>query len=274
MKLLFGFLLLLSVGLFAFMQWGGILTHTSQNEQTLGELNPDKIKSLALPQLTQFASSALAMASPVNAASSTLVESAPHAHSAPAVIPETVPDARPIVLPITPISSPAPPLPAVLSKVKAIKVCMEWAEFSGSDLERANRQLDELKMGTRLSQRTVEYDSGFWVYIPPLANKTAVNIKIEQLKARGVEDYFVVQGPAIWLNSISLGVFKTRKAALNFQSNLKKKDVRTAKVIERKHKLKYIVFMLKGLDVPTQKRLLVLQKDFPASELTTISCHY
>ena len=267
MKWLFGFLFLLSIGLFAFMQWGGALTGTAKNVQALGELNPGKIKLLDMPQPKQIAGSAVP---PVPQA---VVVSSPVAVSAatPTKIAVSVPPAVPAPLPASAPIHVSAPVSAPVAETSA-KVCMEWGEFSGTDLKRADKALSELKLGDRLTRRTVEYASGYWVYIPPLKNQAAINKKIEQIKAIGVEDYFVVQEPPLWVNVISLGVFKTREAAQNFLVSLKKKGVRTAKVGERKRKLKFTVFVLKQIDAEAGARLNALQKYFLNSELTTVAC--
>jgi hypothetical protein len=149
---------------------------------------------------------------------------------------------------------------------------MEWGEFSGADLARATAALGELQLGGRLGRREVEYSIGYWVYIPPLKDKAAVAQKIEQLKARGVAEYFVVQEAGAWVNAISLGVFKTREAAQNFVNQLKAKDVRSAQVGERSSRLKVMVFALSGLDVASAGKLAEMRKDFPGSELREVSC--
>jgi len=123
-----------------------------------------------------------------------------------------------------------------------------------------------------LGRREVEYNIGYWVYVPPLKDKATVAQKIEQLKARGVEEYFVVQEAGIWLNAISLGVFKTREAAQNFVGQLRAKGVRSAQVGERSSRLKVTVFVLNGLDAATAEKLAAMQKDFPDSELKQVSC--
>jgi hypothetical protein len=284
MKLLFGFLFMLSMGLLAFMQWGGALTDSAKGEQAQREVNPEKLLLLTAPLPLHSVSAVAASAVIPAVASAPVSDSATRASAVVDVMPEIIQASRPIPVPVSApaASSPLPASPhkpppgnapqAALGKVTATKMCMEWGEFSGSDLERAKLALDIIHLGSHLSQRSVEYASGYWVYIPPLPNKAAIHKKIDQLKARGVEDYFVVQAPATWANSISLGVFKTKKAALNFQAGLKKKGVKTAKVIERKHKLKFIVFMLNGLDSSAKKQLDHLQKDFANSELTQVSC--
>jgi hypothetical protein len=161
---------------------------------------------------------------------------------------------------------------AVIEAKPAAASCMEWSDFSGTDLKRANDALAGLNLGEKLAQRTIEYNIGYWVYIPPLKNKVAINQKIAQLKARGVEEYFVVAESGEFQRAISLGVFKSEEAAQKFLESLASKDIRSAKIGERASKLKATVFVLSGLDVQTIEQLNALQKDFPASELKKIDC--
>jgi hypothetical protein len=174
----------------------------------------------------------------------------------------------PAILPTLAVSSAAASAPAA----REAGACMEWGEFSGADLARATAAMGELQLDGRLGRREVEYSIGYWVYIPPQKDKAAVAQKIEQLKARGVTEYFVVQEAGAWLNAISLGVFKTREAAENFVSQLKTRDVRSAQVGERSSRLKVTVFVLNGLDAVTAGKLAALHGDFPGSELREVSC--
>lgn len=151
-------------------------------------------------------------------------------------------------------------------------VCLEWSDFSGSDLARATAALSALQLADKLSQRQIERDIGYWVYIPPLRNKTAIYRKIAELKALGIREYFVMQNPGRWLNAISLGIFKTQEAAQNFHRHLQAKGVRTARVGERIGKLKATIFLLNGVDAATQVKLTAMQKDFAGSTLNSIPC--
>lgn len=152
-------------------------------------------------------------------------------------------------------------------------VCMEWGDFSGADLTRATAALSALQLGDKLSQYQVEHAIGYWVYIPPLKNKAVVTQKIAQLKARGVEEYFVVSDAGPWLNAISLGVFKTQEAAQSFLDDLQRsKDIRTAQVGERASKLKTTMFVLNGLDAAAVSELNEMQKIFAGSTLKNVSC--
>lgn len=152
-------------------------------------------------------------------------------------------------------------------------VCLEWGDFSGADLTRATAALSVLQLGDKLSQYQVEHAIGYWVYIPPLKDKAAVTQKIAQLKARGIEEYFVVPDAGPWLNAISLGVFKTQEAAQSFLDDLRRtRDVHSAQMGERASKLKTTVFVLNGLDAATVAELTKMQKDFSGSTLKNVSC--
>lgn len=167
----------------------------------------------------------------------------------------TAPASSPSVAPL-----PAPP------------ACMEWGEFSGNDLARATAALDTLKLGDKLAQRQVEHASGYWVYIPPRADRAEADKKIAQLNALGVKDHFVVQDAGKWRNAISLGVFKTEDAAHKFLESIKGKGVKSAIAGERMSKLSFTVFVLKNLDAETSARMEGLRKDFAGSELRKTAC--
>lgn len=164
-------------------------------------------------------------------------------------------------------SAPSPATPA-----SDPATCMEWSEFTGADLVRATAGLAALKLGDKLSQRQIEHSIGYWVYIPPLKDKAAVSQKVSQLKARSIDDYFVVTEAGKWQNAISLGVFKTPEAAQAYLEGLLAKDVRSAQVGERTSKFKTTIFVLNGLDAEIGGKLAAMQKDFPGSELKNTPC--
>jgi len=178
--------------------------------------------------------------------------------------------------PIVALSASAPASTAVAATAqltaKPDSSCLEWGEFSGADLARATLALSAIQLGDKLSQRQIEYNIGYWVYIPPVNDKTAMVQKIAQLKARGVKEYFVVPEAGPWLNAISLGVFKTQEAAQNFFDDLRARGVRSAQVGERASKLKVNIFVLTGVEAASGAKLAEIQKDFPGSELKKIPC--
>jgi hypothetical protein len=242
LKWIVGLLLLANLALFGWMRWGGVLTVDADAISVQAPLNADKIKLLAL----QSASAPLPAASGV---------------------PLTLSTAASSTEPVVPVPVSATPA----TTVKEFK-CAEWGEFSGEDLLRAQQGLDVLKLGDRLSQRSVEQDHGYWVYIPPTRKRAQVEQKIAQLKEQGVKDYFVVQEKGQWLNAISLGVFKSNEAAQKFLASLQDKDLGPVKLGLRKSKLRFTVFVMKALDAGTVDKLNALQKGFPDSEIKVSAC--
>jgi SPOR domain len=271
MKWFFSFLLVLSILFFVLMQWGGALTGAAKSGQPLAELNPEKIQLLGMPAVKQAPASAVLPVQPAVAVSAPTIASAPSAIPAPSSSAVVVP--LPASAAVSVVAAPILPAPASIATAKPVaKICMEWGEFSGTDLARAGKELAGLKLDDRLAQRTVEYASGYWVYIPPLTNKAALHNKIEEIKAAGLEDYYVLKETRKWNNAISLGVFKTEEAAKKFLLSVKKKGFRNAQVGERKRKLKFTVFVLKRIDAAEGSKLATLQKGFANSELKTVPC--
>jgi hypothetical protein len=256
MKWIVGLLLLANLALFGWMRWGSVLTVDADAVTAQAPLNADKIKLLALQPLSASA--------PVSAVSGVPLTLSPIA-SAPAAA--------------TAVSAPAASAPAVSAPVavappaapKAAS-CAEWGEFSGDDLARAQKALATLALGDKLTQRSVEQDHGYWVYIPPMKKRAQIEKKIAQLKEHGVKDYFVVLEKGRWLNAISLGVFKSNEAAQNFLDSLDTKALGPVKLGVRKSKLKFTVFVLKGLDAGMLDKINALQKGFPDSELKVSAC--
>lgn len=264
MKLLFGLLLVLSSAFFAYMQWGAQLTVAGKNGQALGDLHQEKIKLVDANTAKQLVSSA------VPHVTVPLLESAPAATLLPvSSVPATT--TPPAPAPALVKQNATIPPPATAHKTD-VKICLEWGEFSGKDLNRAEGALAEMKLADHLAQRTVEYNTGYWVHLPSAKNKTQLKRKVEQLKKLGVEDFYVMQEKPHWVNVISLGVFKTREAADKHEASLKKRGVKSTIVGERKSKLKFVVFQLKQLNAEQNVHLRKLQKEFENSELNAVAC--
>lgn len=237
MKALFWIVLLVNVAFFAVMRWGGFsLTEGSQPVAQVA-LNEEKIRLLNPPS-----------GSPEQA------------------VPRSAPPA------VATLAEAATVKPAGPESKANNLVCLEWGDFSGNDLNRATAALLAMQLGNKLGQRQIEHNIGYWVYIPPLKDKAAISQKLAQLKARGVEEFFVVPDAGPWLNAISLGVFKTQEAAQKFVDALRAKDVRSAQVGERASKLKATIFVLQGVDSTVGSKLAVLQKDFAGSVINNITC--
>ena len=175
-----------------------------------------------------------------------------------------------VLLPALPAASSGVATPVAQENSSA--VCMEWGEFFGKDMERASAVLVGMNLGDRLTQRKIEQISGYWVYLPPTKTRAEMEKEVAQLKELGIGEYFVVQEPGKWLNTISLGVFKAEEQANRFLMNITVKGVKGAKMGARKSKVSLTVFQMKNLDAPTAAKLTELQRDFAESELKQTAC--
>jgi hypothetical protein len=151
-------------------------------------------------------------------------------------------------------------------------VCLEWGEFSGTDSARATAALTTLQLADKLAQRQTEYAIGYWVYMPPAHTRVEMDKNIAELKAHNVKDYFTVQETGPWKNAISLGVFKTEKAARKTFDSLRAKGLKTAAMGELMSKFKLTVFVLKSPDVVTIEKMVTLQKEFAGSAVHLVAC--
>ena len=73
------------------------------------------------------------------------------------------------------------------AKIAALAdVCVEWGPLSETDRARAETGLAALQLGRLLSQKKIEAVANYWVFLPPLANKPAVDKRVGELKAQGI----------------------------------------------------------------------------------------
>jgi hypothetical protein len=128
--------------------------------------------------------------------------------------------------------------------------------------------LDALKFDGKFAQH--DTDPGYWVYIPPLGSKVDASRKGEELKGRGITDFYIVQEAGPWQFAISLGVFNTEEAAANYLVQLKKKNVRSAVIGPRDAKTS--TFIIQNADETATAQLTALKGDFPSAVVKTVRC--
>ena len=150
-------------------------------------------------------------------------------------------------------------------------VCVEWGPMSDPDRNRALSRLEPLELGKLLTQRKVEVIANYWVYIPPLATKAAVDTRVAELKSQGVRDIVPIElGPQ--RQAISLGVFRTEEAAKARLDALQEQGVKAAKMGPRAQSVQQTVFVVRDPPAQVMARLKEMQGDFQGSELKTGSC--
>lgn len=193
LKILFGLLLALNGGLFAYQQgWlDALLPSTREPSRMAQQLHPEQLKLVPLPD-SKPATSAL--------------------------------------VPATPPATTAVATAATVTPTAAAGACSEIGNFDATDAQRFESRLAALSLGERLTRRAIADSSRHIVYIPPLGSKEAAERKASELRKFGVEDFFVIQDNSALQWGISLGVFKTEEAARNHLAALNKKGVRSARI--------------------------------------------
>ncbi len=159
----------------------------------------------------------------------------------------------------------AKPKPAAAPS--ATGACIEWGGFAVAEAPKAEQALTPLALGARLSQRRSEDTAGWWVFIPPQPNRAAALKKTAELKALGIDEFFILQDEGKMRWAVSLGVFSSEDAAKNRLEALRAKGVRSAQTGERDTQVAKIWFQLRGADAPQQAKLRELVQGFQGTEV-------
>lgn len=162
-------------------------------------------------------------------------------------------------------------IPPVLAP-KAPGACLEWNNLGGPDVARAENDLAQVGIESARIDRVVADADGYWVHMPPLANKADVDRKIGELKALGVQEFFVVQEAGKWRNAISLGIFRSDEAANVFLASLRQRGVRSAVVSRREKLLKQVVFYVREPSDSVVAKLAEIQRNYPGTEMRASPC--
>ncbi|MEW5862280.1 MAG: SPOR domain-containing protein [Pseudomonadota bacterium] len=188
--------------------------------------------------------------------------------------PEAGRDPRPLArqiepqrLPIVPAAGEEPPKAQARAPAPPAPACLEWGGFAPSEAARAAEALAPLGLGARLTERRSAETASWWVFIPPQANRQAAQKKAAELKALGIEDYFIVQeeGPLRW--ALSLGVFSSEEAARSRLEALKGRGVRSAQVGARETPVQKVWYQVREAEAAQLAKLKELAAAFPGTEL-------
>jgi hypothetical protein len=200
--------------------------------------------------------------------------------------PEAVTDAEPLARQIEPErlkvvsakdlppapAKPAPPPAAAATPAPApapvATKCLEWGSFTVADAPGAEKRLEPLALGARLTQRHTEETAGWWVLIPPQpGGRAGAQKKAAELKGLGVEDYFIVQDTGANRFALSLGVFRTAEGAQARLAALRQQGVRTAVVRARETVVPKIWLQVANVDPSLEEKLKAVAAAIDGSEL-------
>jgi hypothetical protein len=127
--------------------------------------------------------------------------------------------------------------PAERSAEPAETLCLRWEHLPAGEADQLASALAEKFEGVRVERRAESAEpTGWWVQVPPLANKAEAERKAAELKQLGVGDLFVMQDAGANYLAISLGVFSSERRAQERLAELKAKGIKSARVTPRSGK--------------------------------------
>ena len=124
--------------------------------------------------------------------------------------------------------------------------CQLWSDLSSAEVDQIERLLSEQFADFKATRRTVAENSGYWVFVPPLASKEEVSKKTAELQQLGIQDFFVVQAAGPNQLAISLGAYRTEEAASAGLATLQAKGVKSARMAERKARPPFNTLEIQG----------------------------
>ena len=178
-----------------------------------------------------------------------------------------------VTVPPRPRPPPAPE-PAAAATPSPFKpaVCVEWGSFGASELTKAEKSLEGLRLGARLLRTEVSVPSRFWVFVPPLRNKTQMERKMAELKGLGVAELYPILEPGPDLHAISLGIFRSEDGARKYLATLRDIGVRSAKVGEREQRITQTSLVIRNPSDQESARLVELKTEHAGSDVRVVQC--
>jgi len=158
------------------------------------------------------------------------------------------------------------------SKVAALAdVCLEWGPLPEGDRSRALAELEPLGLGKLLTQRRVETNTSFWVYLPPAPNRADAERRAGEVRARGMGDVSIVDsGPQRY--AVSLGAFVSEDAAKARLAEVVKRGTANARLGPRQQVNVSTLFVIRDPQAPVVARLRDLASAYPGSEAKIGNC--
>ncbi|MCC2971299.1 SPOR domain-containing protein [Massilia sp. IC2-476] len=231
LKFVFWVLVALNAALFAYAQ--GYL-----GKPAGGEREPQRLKS-------QLATERMVMLSPSEA------RAAAEAIPAPAEAPVTEPAPAPV----------APPVETI--------ACTQAGAFAAGDARRFETRIARLDLGARALRTSVPFQevTSHLVYLPPNGGKEGADRRVAELKEKGVQNFFVMQGESPLKWAVSLGVFKTETAAQTLAAALGKQGIRGVRVLPRGPQGTRAAWQFRDLTTGERAQVAGIADDFAGVQL-------
>jgi hypothetical protein len=145
--------------------------------------------------------------------------------------------------------------------------CTEIGNFRAEEARRFEARLAAVSLDGRVRQRNIQDILNYMVYLPPQGGKEGADKKVEELRAIGIDDFYVIQDDTNLRWAISLGVFKLEEGARIHLTELTRRGVRSARIGPHSTANTQVAFQLRALDADARAQVEKIKEDFPRQEM-------
>lgn len=139
-------------------------------------------------------------------------------------------------------------------------VCRRVGPMAGPDAATLKAALAG-KAEVKIESGAVE--TSYWVHVPAPASgsRGTTDKAIEELKAAGIKDYFVVTEDGPTRGAISLGLYHQEDAAKDFIQRLARKGIKSAQIAPKERKTDKVLVWVRGGSAALEKPLAGLKAE-------------
>jgi hypothetical protein len=141
-----------------------------------------------------------------------------------------------------------------------VTACTEIGDFGLADARLFDSKIAPLELKESRRSVSTQEITNHIVFIPSPGGKDEAEAKTAQLKAMGVDSYFIMPDGAL-KGAISLGVFKSETAAKALLASLTKQGVRGARILARGPNK--VAYQFRRLDAARAAQLARVTAEFP-----------
>lgn len=165
------------------------------------------------------------------------------------------------------------PAPAPVAPPVGTIACTQAGAFAAGDARRFETRIARLDLGPRATRTSVPFQevTSHLVYLPPSGGKEGADRRVAELKEKGVQNFFVMQGESPLKWAVSLGVFKTEAAAQTLAAALGKQGIRGVRVLPRGPQGTRAAWQFRDLTPAERNQVAGIADDFAGVQLRPCS---
>lgn len=147
--------------------------------------------------------------------------------------------------------------------------CVQAGPFTAVDARRFEARIASLDLAARQSRVEAPFQevTSRLVYLPPNGGREGAQRRAAELKERGVENFYIMQGDSPLRGAISLGVFKSDSAAQKLVAQLQRQGVRGMQVLPRGPQVSRAAYQYRAIEPATRSQLMRIANAYPGAGL-------